>query len=320
MGCIMEWFGIFATITLLLQIFKKVFPWFYENILAPRYSRLSLKKFGKWAVITGATDGIGKEYAKNLAKNGVNVVLISRTISKLEDVAKEIKAEFTVETRIIDVDFKNGPEIYEKIEKNIQDLEVGILVNNVGMSYTSPEYFLSIPNRDSLLVDLIQCNITSVLNMTKMLLPKMVERNCGVVINISSLSAVIPAPLISVYAATKSFVDKFSDDLATEYKNRGIVIQSVLPGPVATNMSKIKKPTWMAPSAKQFVGSAIKTLGISSHTTGYYPHSILKLSIDAIDFFSPSYARNISLKTIENIRKRAIKRKEANRNKDNKNN
>lgn len=240
----------------------------------------------------------------------MNVVLISRTLSKLEAVAKEIEAEFSVETRVIDVDFKNGSEIYTKIEKNIQDLEIGILVNNVGMSYASPEYFLSIQNRDQLLPDLIQCNINSVLNMTKMILPQMIERQNGAIINISSLSAVIPAPLITVYAATKSFVDKFSDDLATEYKKRGIIVQSVLPGPVATNMSKIKKPTWMAPSAKKFVSSAIKTLGVADHTTGYYPHSILQLAINTIDFFSPSYARSISLKTIENIRNRALKRRQ----------
>lgn len=237
-------------------------------------------------------------------------MLISRTLSKLETVAKEIEAEYSVETRVIDVDFKNGNVIYEKIEKNIQDIEIGILVNNVGISYASPEYFLSIQNRDQLLPDLIQCNITSVLNMTKMILPQMIERNTGAIINISSLSAVIPAPLISVYAATKSFVDKFSDDLATEYKKRGIVVQSVLPGPVATNMSKIKKATWMAPSPKKFVSSAIKTLGVAQQTTGYYPHAILQLAINTIDFFSPVYARNISLKTIENIRNRALKRRQ----------
>jgi len=315
MSCALGLFSSFASILVVLQLVRRVFPWIYENFLGPKLGNgVELKKFGKWAVVTGATDGIGKEYARILAECGINIVLISRTLSKLENVSKELKAEYGIETRVVDVDFKSGAQIYQKIEKGLAGIEIGILVNNVGISYSCPEYYMNIPDREIFFQELVECNIYSVLNMTRIVLPQMVERRTGAIINISSLSAVIPAPLISIYAATKAFVDKFSDDLDTEYKARGIIVQSILPGPVATNMSKIRKPTWMAPSAKAYVASAIKTLGIATHSTGYYPHALLQLSVDVLDFFSPSLARKAALKTIDNVRRKALKKMQSNNN------
>lgn len=234
--------------------------------------------------------------------------MISRTLSKLETVAKEIEGDFGVETKVIDVDFKGGAEIYQKIEKGLQGLEIGILVNNVGISYAVPEYYLTLPNPDQTLHDLVNVNIYSVLNMTQLVLPKMVERGSGAIINISSLSAVIPAPLLTVYAAAKAFVDKFSDDLQTEYKSKGIIVQSIVPGFVSTNMSKIRKPTLIAPSAKTYVESAISTLGVAQRSAGYLPHAIMELAIDLMNFFSPTFARATTLKQMESIRKRAMKK------------
>lgn len=303
-------FGGVCVFVVSVQLLRKVFPWLYENLLGPKLfgSSIRLKEMGSWAVVTGATDGIGKAYAKALAKKGLNVVLISRTRSKLEEVAKEIEAESKVQTRIVTADFTSGPEIYEGIRAETADLEVGILVNNVGMSYANPEYYLGLPDQEKFISNIVTCNIFSVTRMCGLFLPGMVERRKGVVINISSLSAVIPAPLLTVYAASKAFVDKFSDDLATEYAHHGITVQSVLPGPVATNMSKIRRPTWMSCAPKTFVSSALATLGIARHTTGYYPHSLLQLSIDMIGLFSPYVSQKITLNTMNNIRARALKK------------
>lgn len=303
-------FGGVCVFVVSVQLLRKVFPWLYENLLGPKLfgSSIRLKEMGSWAVVTGATDGIGKAYAKALAKKGLNVVLISRTRSKLEDVAKEIEAESKVQTRIVTADFTSGPEIYEGIRTQTADLEVGILVNNVGMSYANPEYYLALPDQEKFINSVVTCNIFSVTRMCGLFLPGMVERRKGVVINISSLSAVIPAPLLTVYAASKAFVDKFSDDLATEYAHHGITVQSVLPGPVATNMSKIRRPTWMSCAPNTFVSSALATLGIARHTTGYYPHSLLQLSIDMIGLFSPYVSQKITLNTMNNIRARAMKK------------
>lgn len=301
-----------CVVIVILQIIKTLVPWLYKNLLGPKFfgPKIDVRRMGQWAVITGATDGIGKAYAKALAKKSVNVVLISRSKDKLEKVAEEIKSASSAEVKIIDVDFTQGPEIYDKIEKGIAGLEVGTLVNNVGMSYANPEFFLSIQDRDKLLRDIIECNIHSVTHMCKLVMPGMVERKKGVIINISSLSAVVPSPLLSVYGATKAFVDKFSVDLNTEYSSQGIVVQSVLPGYVATNMSKIRKETFLAPNSDNYVASALTTLGIATRTTGFFPHSLMKLTVDIIKAVACEPAANkLSLKTMLNIRKKALRKK-----------
>lgn len=229
-------------------------------------------------------------------------------MEKLEALAKEIETEFKVQTKVVDVDFTAGDEIYKKIEKTVAGLEIGVLVNNVGISYPHPDYFLTMKDRENLIQNIIKCNIVSVTNMCGLIMPQMVERRRGIVINLSSLAAAIPNPMLSFYAASKAFVDKLSDDLQTEYRSKGIIVQSVMPGYVATNMSKIKKPTWMAPSADHYVASALKTLGISGHTTGYYPHALLKLVIDSAHSVCPALAKNTVLKTMENIKARALRK------------
>ncbi|CAI8013413.1 Inactive hydroxysteroid dehydrogenase-like protein 1 [Geodia barretti] len=102
-------------------------PFIKAYVLAPLgIFRPNLKKYGPWAVVTGASEGIGRAYAIQLAKRGLNVVIMSRSREKLEKVADEIK-KYGVEVRIIPVDFSSGAEIYPEIKKQLQDLEIGLL-------------------------------------------------------------------------------------------------------------------------------------------------------------------------------------------------
>lgn len=167
---------------------------------------------------------------------------------------------------------------------------------------------MAIPDREGITSDMIKCNALSIPMMCSIILPQMYERKRGLIINISSLSAIVPAGCITPYAATKAFAHKFSEDLAMEYKKDGIIIQSVVPGPVATNMTRLKKGSWMAPMANVFVESALKTVGIAPYTTGYYPHAILQIAAQWSKFLVPNVMTNMTVKTMLNVRNKAIKK------------
>ncbi|NP_001187450.1 very-long-chain 3-oxoacyl-CoA reductase-B [Ictalurus punctatus] len=235
---------------------------------------IKASKLGKWAVITGATDGIGKAYAEELARRGFAIVLISRTQEKPDDVSKAIESKYNVETKTISADF-GSVDIYSKIESGLAGLEIGILVNNVGVSYSYPEFFLNIPNLDNFVNNMININVTSVCQMTRLVLPRMVDRSKGVILNIASASGMYPVPLLTLYSSSKAFVNFFSRGLDAEYRSKGIIIQSVLPFYVTTKLSKIKRASLDIPTPETYVASQLSTVSLQSQTNGYLPHAIM---------------------------------------------
>ncbi|NXV78000.1 HSDL1 protein, partial [Atlantisia rogersi] len=235
-----------------------------------------VKRYGKWAVVTGSTDGIGKAYAEELAKRGINIILISRSKEKLEAVSRSISETYKVKTRFIVADFSKGHEPYPTIMKALKGIEIGILVNNVGMFYTYPDYFTNLP--EDMLWDMININIASANMMIHIVLPGMVERKKGAIVNVSSASCCQPTPMLTIYGASKTYLDYFSRALHYEYASKGIFVQSLTPFVIATKMvtcsSIASKRSFFFPSAEEYARHAVSTLGLSTRTTGYWKHAI----------------------------------------------
>ncbi|EEB09907.1 steroid dehydrogenase, putative [Pediculus humanus corporis] len=233
-------------------------------------------KFGTWAVVTGSTDGIGKAYALGLAKRGINIVLISRNEKKLTDLSQEIMHRHLVTVKTITADFSKGEIIFDKIKKELEDIPVGMLINNVGKQYTRPMYVGDVNDRE--LWDIININIATTVMMTKMILPKMVERKKGGIVNISSGSEHQPLPFMTVYAASKAFIKSFSDALRFEYRKYGITVQHLSPMFVNTKMNdfshRLRQTGIFIPDAETYANNAINLLGILNNSSGYWAHGL----------------------------------------------
>ncbi|EDO41442.1 predicted protein [Nematostella vectensis] len=222
-------------------------------------------------VVTGCTDGIGKSFAYQLAAQGINLILISRTKEKLENMEAEIKSAYKVDTRIIALDFSGSADIYEGLDVKLGGLDIGILVNNVGVSHY-PEFFTNMKREDCW--KMINVNDLSVIMMTHIILPGMVSRGKGLVLNLSSGAGLEPRPLLSVYSSCKAFVDFFSCCLHDEYSGKGIIVQSVMPLYVATKMSRIRKPNLFVPGPDEYVKQVLGTVGVQSRTNGCWSHAL----------------------------------------------
>ncbi|XP_067136829.1 inactive hydroxysteroid dehydrogenase-like protein 1 [Centruroides vittatus] len=258
----------------LLVISWKVLRGFRVFVLS-RVVRNDPKKFGRWAVVTGATDGIGKAYGRELASRGLNVVLISRNLERLKKTAEELEKSFGVDTLVIQADFF-GADVYSSIRDRLRGIDVAVLVNNVGVMYDTPERLLDVPERK--LWELININVASVVMMTRMVLPQMLDRKGGYIVNVSSIASFYPLPLMAVYSASKAFVDWFSRALHYEYSGDGIVVQSLIPSYVSTKLVQfsayLREPSFLAPDAATFCRSAVATLGVADRTTGYWSHGL----------------------------------------------
>ncbi|UCG52427.1 MAG: SDR family oxidoreductase [Candidatus Latescibacterota bacterium] len=184
------------------------------------------------ALVTGASGGIGYELARLIAADGHDLVLVSRNETRLKEVAGELEEAFRVRTALLpkDLAVPDSPEqILAELEK--ASIEIDVLVNNAGFGTSGP--FSQSPLSEQL--EMIQLNVTSLVHLTGLLLPRMIERSRGKVVNVSSVAAFQPGPFMAVYYATKSFVLSFSEAIASELEGTGVTVTAVCPGPTVTD-------------------------------------------------------------------------------------
>jgi short-subunit dehydrogenase len=187
------------------------------------------------AVVTGASSGIGEEFARQLAARGYDLVLVARRVDRLTALAERLRAAHQVECIPIEADLARPDERDRVCDQLIPErARLEMLVNNAG--FGTHGFFHETELQREL--ELIDVNCAAPVHLTKLLLPWMLERRRGFVINVASLSAFTPGPVMAMYFASKAFLLSFSEALWEECRDTGVVVTALCPGPVRTEFQR----------------------------------------------------------------------------------
>ncbi len=191
-----------------------------------------------YALITGASGGIGECFARSLAARGWNLALVARSKEKLESLAGELRATHKVRAEAMESDL-SVPEAAARLAQTVLErkLSIELLVNNAGFGARGEFWKLPLERQS----EMLRLNIQALVELTYYLLPSMLERRRGAIINVSSTASFQPLPYTAFYAATKAFVTNFSLGLAEELRPYGITVVTLCPGGTRTNFFEASK-------------------------------------------------------------------------------
>jgi uncharacterized protein len=187
------------------------------------------------AVITGASTGIGRELALLCARHGYDLVLIARSQSVLEQLASDIYASTGRTARVIAKDLSRpsaSTEVFDELTNSATPVDA--LVNNAGFGLLGKFWELDVNEQ----VEMINLNILALTHLTRLLLPGMIARRQGRILNVASTAAFQPGPLMTVYYATKAYVVSFSEALHNECRGTGVTVTALCPGPTKTEFQR----------------------------------------------------------------------------------
>ncbi|BDA80470.1 short-chain dehydrogenase [Leptospira kobayashii] len=185
----------------------------------------------KTVLITGASTGLGKDFAELFAKDGYSLILVARNKGKLESLKNEIKTKYGQESYVFVKDLSlpgSAKELFDEIKK--KNLNIDSLVNNAGIGLNGA----FAENEFQEETQMLQLNVVTLVELTHLVLPEMIKRKSGEILNIASTAAFQPGPYMSGYYASKAYVLSFSEGIAEEVNQYGIKVSTLCPGPTKT--------------------------------------------------------------------------------------
>src|SRR5436853_4212761 len=204
------------------------------------------------ALITGASAGIGREFARQLATRARTLVLVARREQRLNELCDELRSrngQLNVHARVVDLcDKTQIDQLVRWLEQN--KIDIDFLINNAGLGDYGP-FATSPPQRND---EMILVNVRALTTLARALLPQMISQKRGAILNVSSSAGFLPIPKFNVYAATKAYVTSFSESLRAEVRGSGVTVTALCPGPVRTEFQRLAQRSGGEPdSAPEFV-------------------------------------------------------------------
>ena len=196
-----------------------------------------MKLDGCTALITGASAGIGREFARTLASSAKRLVLIARREQRLEELQQELKAKhptLEIDIRVLDLSERSQLKSLTD-ELTTSNIELDVLINNAGLGDLG-SLVTADPHR---LEQIVLVNMNALTLLTRAVLPGMIARNRGAILNVSSCAGFLPIPEFAVYAASKAYVTSFSEALRAELRSSNVTVSALCPGPVHTEFTEV---------------------------------------------------------------------------------
>lgn len=215
------------------------------------------ERYGEWALVTGASSGIGAEFARALARDGVSCVLSARRADRLQTLATELESAFAVKTRVVPVDL-SAPDGADRLVDAVADLDLAVVVANAGYGLAGRFDRQDVRR----LRDMVQLNCIAPVTMVNRLLPRLKVRGRGAILIVSSIAGHQPVPFNAVYSATKGFNLLLGEALWAELLGTGIDVLVLEPGPTATEFQQVAGETaHEGEPPHRVVGVALNALG-----------------------------------------------------------